>query len=1110
MNLKISIKCECIFNKPLFNYILSNTIYFFMKKKLLLTLITLILSGNLFSGFSQQPGDTITVKGLNYKVLSTNLIPNPGFESGYTGWTDATSSAAQLTTTNFSLIIPGGVNNSQYLVGLKNESSTSAGSIGTGWSVQSGKTYYFSYHVKYLNTATIAGTEEWTKVSLTNNKTSNQEPKILINASNVSGGGVWTKNEIVFTNANPAYAFIVARFRWLDNRLGFDNFSLFELQELTNTTSLQSLIDEAKALYKEDAVGASELQASITKAESFLTSQSAAEVNQAIDEIKKAIRNFKIQNASPTNPLDVTEYIINQGFDSNAPTGWKGIGVINYHEVEFYQRTFNMYQKITGLPAGRYTLKAKGFERPKSNDGGAAYRAGTETIYARFYAKATGFAEKNIPFNSLYKHAYSGVGSQNGYVNSMASAETMLTNVNNYYETAVTDILLNEGDTLTIGAKSDFQQNGYWALFDNFRLEYHGKYDSNNLVQAINYQITIAQGLLSKKMQNTALIALNNAISLAQQATAADPLVFEDLSAANDSINSSIRNASLSIDAYVRLETAISEGLNFLETATGTKAQSVLTAITTGQSVLNNLNATLAAINKAANDVLNLINKKIYIPGWMLGNVNDPNNNWSYARSKQSKNWIIFWEPGYGEDPSVLADGGFRIDTEGILNLAESFYRFYADSLRFITPGASKTDDYKMIIRLRYTRDWEATGSGVDDMIGLLTLTAWSAQAGGHTLAHEVGHCFQYQIHCDNNDQNGWMYGYGLNASGGNGWWEQCAQWQAFKIYPGQQFTDGRYANYLKTAHKHILHETPRYDNYFIQDYWTYKHGMDFIGRLWDKSTRPEDPVETYKRITTITQSQFNDEMYEHAARFATWDIPALKSYGANYFNARTQPLMKLVEDNYWQIDSTVCVENYGYNVIKLNVPLTKDTLIAYFAGRAGMTGFRKLNTAQAGWRYGFVALLNDGTRIYSKTGAASYNSPNDTLQFESPAGCKQLWLVVTGAPSMHWRHAWDDNDSNDEQWPYQVKFSGTNRLGYQNIPNSVSSENENSIQIYTFDNKLMIDKIPLNAEIRIFNIAGACILNEKSGDTSFSTQIPSGIYIVNINRTFNRKIVVN
>ena len=144
-----------------------------MRNKLLFILITLSFAGNLFSGYSQQAGDTIIVKGINYKVLSANLIPNPGFESGYTGWTDATSSAAQLTSTNFSLITPGGVNNSQYLVGLKNESSTSAGSIGTGWAIQAGKTYYFSYHIKYQSTTAAAGTETWTKISLTNNKTSN-------------------------------------------------------------------------------------------------------------------------------------------------------------------------------------------------------------------------------------------------------------------------------------------------------------------------------------------------------------------------------------------------------------------------------------------------------------------------------------------------------------------------------------------------------------------------------------------------------------------------------------------------------------------------------------------------------------------------------------------------------------------------------------------------------------------------------------------------------------------------------------------------------------------------------------------------------------------------
>ena len=1082
-----------------------------MKIKLpLIISFVLLFFSNTLSVFSQlQSGDTITVNGLIFKVLSNNLIPNPGFEDGFTGWTDATSSAAVLSSANFSLINTGGVENSQYLTGLKNESSTSAGSIGTGWPIQAGKKYYFSYHIKYLNSSAVAGTEEWAKVSLTNNKTSNLEPLVLINSSKVNAGGIWTKNEITFTNSNPAYTFLVTRFRWLNNRLGFDSFSLHEVGEITNIGALQKSIDDAIAIYKPDAIGAAELQIAISTAQGYLSSQSASEVSKAIADLNEAVKKYKIRNASPANPLDMTNYIVNPGFDNNTPVGWKGIGVINYHEVEFYQRTFNMYQKIIGLPAGKYILRAQGFERSKSNDGGTAYRAGTETIYAKFYAASNSFSEKTTPFNSLYKHTYPGTGSLNGYINTMASAETMLTNVNKYYDTAVSDILLNTGDTLTIGAKSDFQQNGYWTLFDNFRLEYIGHFDSNDLVNELNRQITIANELLDKKMQNLPLSGLNAAITYAQQISTASPLVFSDLQNAADSINRSINAANTSIDAYIKLQNAINNGQTYLQSAPASKVTAVQSAIANGQTIVNDLNTTLSAINKATSDILNLINKKIYIPTWMMGNVNDPNNNWSYTRSKQSKNWIIFWEPGYGEDPSVLADGGYRIDIDGILNLAEGFYKFYADSLKFITPGAYKSDTYKMIIRLRYTRDWEASGSGVDDTIGLLTLTAWSAQAGGHTLAHEVGHCFQYQVHCDNNNQNGWMYGFGLNTAGGNGWWEQCAQWQAFKIYPEQQFTDGRFAGYLKTAHKHILHESPRYDNYFIHDYFTYRHGMDIIGRLWNMSNKPEDPVETYKRITSISQSQFNDEMYDQAARFTTWDIPSLRLSGTGYINSRTQPLMKQVENNYWLIDSTVCIENYGYNVIKLNAPTSKKTVSAFFEGKAGIDGFRKLNLSQAGWRFGFVALLNDGSRIYSEMGSANYQAPTDSVHFECPDNCKQLWLVVSGAPATHWRHAWDDNDANDEQWPYQVSFNNTNRQGYQNIVSSVAALNQNAIQLYTSNKILYIYQLPENANIRVYNIAGACIINEKPMNTTYSTTLSTGSYIVNINGSYNRKIIV-
>ncbi|NDW19145.1 DUF4859 domain-containing protein [Dysgonomonas sp. 216] len=426
--------------------------------------------------------------------------------------------------------------------------------------------------------------------------------------------------------------------------------------------------------------------------------------------------------------------------------------------------------------------------------------------------------------------------------------------------------------------------------------------------------------------------------------------------------------------------------------------------------------------------------KSIYVPS-SLGNVNDDNNQWSYSRSKQSDNFIIFWEAGYGTNPNLASNGSYQIDVDNLLNIAEKSFDFYADSLKFIKRGSSKTDLYKMIIKLRYTQDWEATGSGVEDMIGLLTLTAWSAKAAGHTLAHEVGHCFQYQVHCDNNNnKNGWMYGFGLNGSGGNCWWEQCAQWQAFKIYPELQFTDGRFVNYMNTAHKHILHETPRYDNYFIQDYWTFLHGMDFIGRLWNESVYPEDPVNAYKRITDISQSEFCDEMYDCAARFASWDIPALRSYGESKIDTRPQPAMNLSDDNYWVIDSTNCVENYGYNILKLNIPEEPTTIEAYFEGLVNTNGFRKKNYNFGEWRYGFVALLKNGERIYSPMQKAVAKDSKDTVSFTTPENCEKLWFVVSGGTRTHWLHAWDDDDSNDEQWPYKVKFENTNLYGVYNF----------------------------------------------------------------------------
>ncbi|HMR90115.1 MAG TPA: DUF6055 domain-containing protein [Saprospiraceae bacterium] len=424
--------------------------------------------------------------------------------------------------------------------------------------------------------------------------------------------------------------------------------------------------------------------------------------------------------------------------------------------------------------------------------------------------------------------------------------------------------------------------------------------------------------------------------------------------------------------------------------------------------------------------------KTVYIPSFITNtgmDLNDNSSQWSYARSLETDDMVIFWEPGFGADPSA-APSPYAIDMEALVQVSQKSFDMFVDSLKFAIKGSSVTDRYKLMIFLLYTTDWAAFGSGQDDLVGSLFVSPAAANIK-HVVAHEIGHCFQYITGCDTD--GGFRYGFGENGAGGNGFWEQCAQWKAYKVYPELQFTDGDFNEYIKNNHLHIIHENPRYANYFLPDYWTYKRGIDFMGRLWRDARFPEDPVEAYQRLNDIDQETFNNEMYDHAARLTTWDLPALKSYGQDHINKRAQVKMNLVADDYWQIDPSVCIENYGYNSIKLVVPTTETEVKVTFKGLAGENGFRAINVDQAGWKFGFVALLNDGTRIYSDIGDAKYangSNPQTELKFVCPENCSNLWLVVSGSPQQYWRHEWDDDSSNDEQWPYQVKFENTNLFG--------------------------------------------------------------------------------
>ncbi|MBR4846342.1 MAG: hypothetical protein IKU98_08000, partial [Bacteroidaceae bacterium] len=515
------------------------------------------------------------------------------------------------------------------------------------------------------------------------------------------------------------------------------------------------------------------------------------------------------------------------------------------------------------------------------------------------------------------------------------------------------------------------------------------------------------------------------------------------------------------------------------------------TGIETAQQKVTNYSLSTSLLNMATrtlNTQIAAVDKKIYCSGNACGTEEQLNlsaSHWSFERSLQSKHWIIFWESGYGTNVPA--------SVESILNSADQVFEHYANELKFINinQGSSKADTYKMIIRLRYTDEWEASGSGIDNTIGLLTLSRWAyTSRGGQTVAHEIGHCFQYQVHCDNKDWNGWMYNWGRGNY--NVFWEMCAQWQAYKFYPHMQFDNEWLSTTLNGQHKHPLAVDLRYNNYFIQDYFCHKHGMDIIGRLWNESKSPEDPLQAYMRLTmdeNLSEAekldQLNNEMWEFGARMTTFDMDPIRTQGAGTIGKRNQTQITKDNKGFWSPTAADCIENFGHNAIRLNAPATEKTIYAEFVGEVGKSGYSAYNTRSAGWKIGFVALKRDGTRIYGPIATATYDNPEVTVSFDCPAMCSYVWLVVSGAPTTYWTRDWIDWDGKEgdiEQWPYKVKLHQTNVFG--NSSNNTLPSTINEIEA---NNGVPSDN-------NVYSITGQIL---RRGSTSLEG-LPHGIYIVN------------
>ena len=424
--------------------------------------------------------------------------------------------------------------------------------------------------------------------------------------------------------------------------------------------------------------------------------------------------------------------------------------------------------------------------------------------------------------------------------------------------------------------------------------------------------------------------------------------------------------------------------------------------------------AAMLAIIFFAGSVAAQINKQTYVPAkvWRVPDHNDYSDStseFSNSRKAESANIAIFWSKEFGQDPMQNPDVTKRFDTDAALKECERFYDFYVNKLKIVQKGQSLTDRYKILFYVIGGDEQTAFGGGAEDKIGILwTPAVRISKAPYGALAHELGHAFQYLASADS--------GTGFRGP----IMEMSAQYMLWQVYPEwMTFENYHLKSFLKKTHFAFLHPENTYHSPYVLEYWSNQCGIDFFGQLLRKAKKGEDIVMTYKRMTSRTQEQFNDDMFTAARRFITWDMERIREVAAPYVNQHTTALDTL-SNGWFRIAKLNCPENYGYNGIKLTVPAAGTTVSMDFKGIAGATGFRALKVNEAGWRYGFLAVQQDGSRVYSDT----YADPAGTVTFKVPGGTAHLWLVVMGAPTVHVQVA--KEDKNNPEWPYEFKLQNT------------------------------------------------------------------------------------
>lgn len=434
---------------------------------------------------------------------------------------------------------------------------------------------------------------------------------------------------------------------------------------------------------------------------------------------------------------------------------------------------------------------------------------------------------------------------------------------------------------------------------------------------------------------------------------------------------------------------------------------------------------------------------------------------WSFNRSKQTANCIIFWQKGFGSDPKSITDSDLQFDPDAVLEVAETCYALNVNTLGF--NAGNMANKYKIIILMNYTKDWVCYGGGYDFECSALWLNPSTVHPAGHSLAHEVGHSFHYMCYAEAASYNHTSSstintGFHLACGNGQAIWEQTAQWQANQVYPDAMFSQS-YPLFGNNANYAFSHEWMRYQSYWFLYYLCqYYNDRTAVAQVWktpmtgQSNGNATDFCQAYIKLKNLTAAQFYERYFDYALHCATYDFNVAASYRDNYIGKFDYRAVQIANNKY-QVAYSSAPQSTGFNVIELNMPASGTTVTTNFTAlvpgcalasadpgeynngvanalvSANTSTYNSMTSAMKayrGFRVGYVFLKSDGTRTYVNDNIVHCTGTGEVTESISatvPSNTSRMFLVVAPALTTYVKHAWDDNISNDDQWPYQFEL---------------------------------------------------------------------------------------